>query len=271
VNADSRLNNEENGEDAARLEQAKRLLLFPRLYRPPVHVLKAAMLAVRDVLANVHSGDGISWDELFNTLSQMDHGKAAAHWAVFELVMARLVSIRLPAEAQSKRKDYYGTFSIAAHCSPWKWHEKLPELLEPPTSVVIRGEPHEGNGGTISTMQGDAGGEPEETTTIGSSLAPPRHPDELVNRMAGAEDRGDWLTVSEAARICQINKGTISRAANAGELQTNGKTGRLRRLSGNSFLQWSRNKSPVEPHVPPDEVKQLAQEVRQKRGISGGD
>jgi len=51
-------------------------------------------------------------------------------------------------------------------------------------------------------------------------------------------DEGDWLTISEAERISGINRGTISRALDAGSLKGNGKAGRARRINGNDFIRW---------------------------------
>jgi hypothetical protein len=48
----------------------------------------------------------------------------------------------------------------------------------------------------------------------------------------------EWLTVSEAARVSACNSGTITRAADAGHLRTNGKVGRERRICGASLSRW---------------------------------
>jgi hypothetical protein len=47
-----------------------------------------------------------------------------------------------------------------------------------------------------------------------------------------------WLKVKEAAAVADVNRGTITRAANTGELQTNGETGRRRRIDAGSLTAW---------------------------------
>jgi hypothetical protein len=88
----------------------------------------------------------------------------------------------------------------------------------------------------------------------------------------GAHDADKWIKVSEAQRISGINKGVISRAADVGEIKTNGKKGNARRLDAGSFSQWTLNRSPAaEPTFNPEEVEQRAREARRKKGVVDDD
>jgi hypothetical protein len=62
------------------------------------------------------------------------------------------------------------------------------------------------------------------------------------NRSRGKPRRqrkdGGWLTVAEAAQISGINKGIISRAVDDGDLKSNGKKLRARRIDGTDFNRW---------------------------------
>lgn len=48
----------------------------------------------------------------------------------------------------------------------------------------------------------------------------------------------NWLTVAEAERLSSINRGTISRACDSGEIVTNGESGRGRRIDSTDFNRW---------------------------------
>jgi hypothetical protein len=50
------------------------------------------------------------------------------------------------------------------------------------------------------------------------------------------------LTISEAAAETGIDRGTISRAVSRGDIKSNGKTGRERRMEVNSWHDWLRRK-----------------------------
>ncbi|HEX3991926.1 MAG TPA: hypothetical protein VHX39_12215 [Acetobacteraceae bacterium] len=47
-----------------------------------------------------------------------------------------------------------------------------------------------------------------------------------------------WLTLVEAEQLSAINRGVISRAVTAGEIASNGKKGRQRRLDAADFVRW---------------------------------
>jgi hypothetical protein len=88
----------------------------------------------------------------------------------------------------------------------------------------------------------------------------------------GADDADNWIKVSEAQRISGVNKGVISRAADAGEIKTNGKSRRDRRLDAGSFSQWIVKRSPGAESTPdPQTVVERAKAERRKRGVSGDD
>jgi hypothetical protein len=83
----------------------------------------------------------------------------------------------------------------------------------------------------------------------------------------------NWITVSDAARISDANKGTISRAVKAGKIKTNGKSGRVRRLDTGSFSQWVLQRSDTVPKSLADseEVIRQAKEARRKQGFRDKD
>lgn len=62
----------------------------------------------------------------------------------------------------------------------------------------------------------------------------------------GWVEEGRWLTVTEAAKITGINAGLISRAADAGELKSNGLTGRGRKIDSVGLNQWTLAKADKE-------------------------
>jgi hypothetical protein len=68
-----------------------------------------------------------------------------------------------------------------------------------------------------------------------------------------------WITISEAARISGINKGTIGRAADTGELLDNGKKVRERRIDAQAFVQWQLSRTKSEPAESDAQVKQLTE------------
>ena len=76
-----------------------------------------------------------------------------------------------------------------------------------------------------------------------------------------------WITITEAERLSGISKGTISRAANNGKIETNGEKKRARRLNNESFTQWAlkRAESPVKPREDFDNVIREAEEAKRKR------
>jgi hypothetical protein len=106
----------------------------------------------------------------------------------------------------------------------------------------------------------------------GSTLTPPAVGTEHGQGNDGgskSDASHNWITVSEAARISGVNKGVISRAADAQEIKTNGKDGRGRRLGAGSFSQWVLQRSPTaEPTNDPEEVIRRAKAARQIRGIA---
>jgi hypothetical protein len=84
----------------------------------------------------------------------------------------------------------------------------------------------------------------------------------------GPDDSTNWITISGAARLSGVNKGVISRAADTGEIKTNGKDGRTRRLHAGSFAQWQLQRSPPAESTPaPEKVIERARAERQKRGV----
>ena len=64
--------------------------------------------------------------------------------------------------------------------------------------------------------------------------------DALAQLTDGVRPQTDMrgLKVSEAERVSNINRGQISRAADTGELKSNGKTGRERRIDTADFCRW---------------------------------
>lgn len=88
----------------------------------------------------------------------------------------------------------------------------------------------------------------------------------------GGDDTGKWITVSEAARITNINKGNISRAADSSEIITNGEQGRARRLDAFIFCRWVIQRSPSsEPSLSGEELIRRSREERRKRGVVDDD
>ena len=47
------------------------------------------------------------------------------------------------------------------------------------------------------------------------------------------------VSIAEAARLTGINRGQFNRAANAGQILDNGKTGRQRKIDWASVTQWA--------------------------------
>jgi hypothetical protein len=92
----------------------------------------------------------------------------------------------------------------------------------------------------------------DELTRIANRLE--REDAERCERLAGApggasgslsltgvgegDQAGRWMTVTQAARVACCNKGIIARAAKGGELRSNGKTGRDRRIDTVDLARW---------------------------------
>ncbi len=74
----------------------------------------------------------------------------------------------------------------------------------------------------------------------------------------GGPEEQEWLTVSEAARVATTNSGTITRAVENGEIRSNGKRGRDRRIDPAGLSHWmlSRANRP-EPQESEEQVKRL--------------
>ncbi|MFH1417080.1 MAG: hypothetical protein ABII12_02175 [Planctomycetota bacterium] len=67
---------------------------------------------------------------------------------------------------------------------------------------------------------------------------------------------GDWLKLIEGERITGINRGTIARAANRGDIKDNGRSGFLRRIGTQSFVDWTlRRAENGETEESPDAVR----------------
>ena len=134
---------------------------------------------------------------------------------------------------------------------------------------------------TATANGGDGNGGASENTTAasnGSSIDGPIRQasnieqDEEADAGNGIDDHINWITVSEACRVSGVNKGVISRAATAGEIKTNGKNNRARRLHTGSFSQWTLRRSlAVESTSDPAEIERRAREERRKRGVVDDD
>jgi hypothetical protein len=99
-------------------------------------------------------------------------------------------------------------------------------------------EEHERNKARDSAngqVPGGTNGTQTATPATPPAASPPGSPLEVQTRI----DYSSWLTVSKASLMSAIATGTISRAANKGELKTNGKEGRERRLDPSDFSQWA--------------------------------
>lgn len=77
---------------------------------------------------------------------------------------------------------------------------------------------------------------------------------------------GRWLKVSEAAQICGGNTGDITKAVDSGNLKSNGKTGRDRRIDGIDFNRWQleRSKRPERPGGIGNVTRQAEEELRRQ-------
>jgi hypothetical protein len=94
------------------------------------------------------------------------------------------------------------------------------------------GRTHEQDEGTGEAAQTEA--------RQGEGGTPPADPEQTEG---DGDDRdqgeaGRWLTVTDAAKAAGCNRGEISRAADKGELTSNGKNGRERRIDAVSLAQW---------------------------------
>ena len=94
------------------------------------------------------------------------------------------------------------------------------------------------------STEGDGGREPPIRETVNPSIA--------------------WLTIADAETISDINRGTISRAVDAGELKGNGKTRRGRRIDAADFTRWVIERAKKPEPVESDEA------VRRKLDRAGG-
>ena len=72
-------------------------------------------------------------------------------------------------------------------------------------------------------------------TTPKSHTTHPLKPD-------NSESGQNWITISMAAKISAINRGTISRATDNGDITSNGFKGPKRRLNAGSFANWAATK-----------------------------
>ena len=123
---------------------------------------------------------------------------------------------------------------------------------------------------TVMKMLGvapeSASGHSEAQVSIGTSAAKPK-----TDEGTGGAD--NWITVSQAGTISGVNKGAVSRAAKAGEIVTNGKSGRALRLAAGSFAQWALKCSPANGSATPSpaEIEERAKEARRNRGAIDND
>lgn len=84
------------------------------------------------------------------------------------------------------------------------------------------------------------------------------------NGESGQTETGDdrehsrWLTVSDAARVADANTGILTRAVDAGEIRSNGKRGRQRRIDAVDLSRWvlARTNKP-EPEESDEQVERL--------------
>ena len=71
--------------------------------------------------------------------------------------------------------------------------------------------------------------------------------EQLVERTGPAgpeiEDADRWLKVGEAAKVVDVNPGVITRAVDEGELLSNGKRERDRRICAISLARWHLKRS----------------------------
>jgi hypothetical protein len=59
-----------------------------------------------------------------------------------------------------------------------------------------------------------------------------------LQNVVANDDDGHWLTVTQAASLSAMNTGAISRAVARGDLKSNGRTGRERRIDAIDFTRW---------------------------------
>lgn len=98
--------------------------------------------------------------------------------------------------------------------------------------------------------------------TLASELT--RKPD--VVSSDGADDSGNWITVSDAARLVGVDTGTISRAATKGQLKHNGKVKAERRVYLPSVQQWHKRRlSKPEQRESDEHVQNLLSKAARKR------
>ncbi|NNM86005.1 MAG: hypothetical protein HKL96_09665 [Phycisphaerales bacterium] len=67
---------------------------------------------------------------------------------------------------------------------------------------------------------------------------------------ASADDNGQWLTLSNCAKLSGADCVLIHRLANSGVLTDNHQTGRARRIDANCFYRWVVTRQQSEPTPP---------------------
>lgn len=149
------------------------------------------------------------------------------------LAHARLVSDRFDVEKQLDRLEATATRTMVAHGAIERFREggaaewwKIPADA-PPVATRARSLFFE-LVALRSQMSGAADGAIHHAIKVGAAAA--------VMAIAGMQ--GEGVTVTRASWIANVNKGTITRAANAGDILDNGKRGRARRLEPLSFVLW---------------------------------
>ena len=76
----------------------------------------------------------------------------------------------------------------------------------------------------------------ESLSELAELLETSQRPSRKGTEIPPESDEGQWITVSEAADITGVHKGTISRWIREGKIPTNGKKGRHRRVSKTAVL-----------------------------------
>lgn len=66
---------------------------------------------------------------------------------------------------------------------------------------------------------------------------------DVASARENAREDQYWVTVTLAAKFTAINRGVISKAANDGQIRSNGKKGLQRRLEPASVMTWAANRS----------------------------
>lgn len=73
---------------------------------------------------------------------------------------------------------------------------------------------------------------------------------------------GDGITIAQAAMISGFNKGVISRAVDAGDIKSNGRTGSDRRVSAEDFTRWQLKRA--ERDAKRDAKRETAEAINKK-------